>query len=239
VSQSLPPVPAEPTTFKELFAFYHDYVKMMYSAVQTQNALPVELLFELHAALDHVSRHWTYDEPESEAVRRAFGHLKRCCLDIFKLKVKEARAQYDQICAIETGDIDNGRYRPAMLSLFVRIKRRATEARRAEGDNLGPVGAMKAFDLWQDVVLDCMEFESEFYLHTALPWAKRRGWMRSASTFGLGVATSIVAAVICTIWSGWLDGSPLKAKLVEFGFVSVSSAVQTPAPSRSEPPKLK
>lgn len=53
----LPAPPKEPSNIAELFAFYHDYVKVLYSAVQTENALPQEVLFELNAAFDHLSRH--------------------------------------------------------------------------------------------------------------------------------------------------------------------------------------
>ncbi len=52
------PSKRRPTTFEELFAFYHQYVKLLYSDVQTQNVLPAETLFEMNAAFDHVSRHW-------------------------------------------------------------------------------------------------------------------------------------------------------------------------------------
>jgi len=52
-----------PKTFEELFKFYLDYVKPLYSGIQVRNALPYEVLFELNAALDHISRKWTYREP--------------------------------------------------------------------------------------------------------------------------------------------------------------------------------
>ena len=71
-----------PTTFADLFKFYHEHVKILYSSVQVENVMPVELLFELNAALDHVSRHWCYGESEKEAVEKAYSHLKRCCLDV-------------------------------------------------------------------------------------------------------------------------------------------------------------
>ena len=50
-------MPGKPKKFEELFKFYHEYVKLLYSSVQAGGSLPAEVLFELNAALDHVSRH--------------------------------------------------------------------------------------------------------------------------------------------------------------------------------------
>src|SRR5690242_4609010 len=98
----------KPKTFPDLFKFYHEYVKLLYSSVQTRNALPVETLFELNAALDHISRHWAYNESEAEVVDKALSHLKRSCLDIFRLKVKEQREQFKELRKVDTSIIDNG-----------------------------------------------------------------------------------------------------------------------------------
>ncbi|MGH8556041.1 MAG: hypothetical protein ACRESZ_00995 [Methylococcales bacterium] len=100
--------PSKPQTLTQLFEFYHEYVKVLYSYVQTENTLPSETLFELNAALDHISRMWIYSESEEEVVAQAYGHLKRSCLDIFKLKIREIRGQYDELRKIDTSTIDNG-----------------------------------------------------------------------------------------------------------------------------------
>jgi hypothetical protein len=49
-----------PKNLQELFEFYFDFVKPLYSEIQTRNELPYETLFELNAAFDHVSRIYTY-----------------------------------------------------------------------------------------------------------------------------------------------------------------------------------
>lgn len=49
----------------------------------------MEILFELNAALDHLSRHYTYKESEAEAVAKAYAHMKRACLDVFKITLRE------------------------------------------------------------------------------------------------------------------------------------------------------
>lgn len=174
----LPAPPKEPSNIAELFAFYHDYVKVLYSAVQTENALPQEVLFELNAAFDHLSRHWTYGEPEGKVVHKCYGHLKRSCLDIFKISVREARKKFDELRKLDTSDIDNGEYDRKLLALFAEIRSGATAARKLEGNgNSDPDGPIKAFDAWQPVYANCLRLETEFYHHDALDWAKRR-WFK-------------------------------------------------------------
>jgi hypothetical protein len=175
----LPLPPAEPRTFAELFRFYHQYVKVLYSLVQTENALPVEVLFELNAALDHLSRHWVYGQSEARVVSLAYGHLKRSCLDIFKIAVREARQQYDQLRRIDTSAIDNGDFDRGLHALFAEIRAGAIEARRLEGDTRADgVGPIQAFDRWQPVFEACLRLEADFFLHPALDWAKKRFWKR-------------------------------------------------------------
>lgn len=175
----LPRSTKEPRTIAELFDFYHNYVKVLYSAVQTQNVLPQEVLFEINAAFDHLSRHWTYSESEEDAVRKCYGHLKRSCLDIFKISVREARTQYDELRRIDTSTIDNGEFDKKLLALFAEIRLGATMARNMEGNGSSDLeGSIKAFDAWQPVYANCLRLEDDFYHHSALDWAKRRWWLK-------------------------------------------------------------
>ncbi len=197
----IPTPPRKPKTLDELFEFYHNYVKVLYSFVQTENKLPNETLFELNAALDHISRKWIYSESEEEVVSQAYGHLKRSCLDIFKLKVKETRDQYDELRKIDTSAVDNGRFDIELRELFNRIRKGATEARRFEGDKTGDGdGPIKAFDRWQPVFADCLELTETYYLHKDLPWAKRRYWRHNLTNwiiaFGIGALSSFLVTLI-------------------------------------------
>jgi len=99
-----------PKTFEELFEFYDSYVKILYSSVQTENALPQEVLFEINAAFDHISRYWVLGESEEQAVSKAYSHLKRSCLDIFKIATKKAIDQYNELRQLDTSVIDNGEF---------------------------------------------------------------------------------------------------------------------------------
>lgn len=187
----------EPRTTKELFAFYHNYVKVLYSAVQTENALPQEVLFEINAAFDHLSRMWIYGESEEQVVKRAYGHLKRSCLDIFKVAVREARRQFDELRKIDTSAIDNGEFDKRLLELFSLIRSGATQARSMEGNGqTTPDGPIKAFEAWQPVYANCLRLEENFYHHKALDWAKRRWWLKYWKSTLIAVVLSGIAGAI-------------------------------------------
>jgi hypothetical protein len=189
-------MPEHPESFEELFRFYHDYVKLLYSSVQVENHLPVELLFELNAALDHVSRHWIYKESENETVRLAYSHLKRCCLDVFKLRVKTAIDQYNELRRIDLSIVDNGTFENRLRALIQKIKQGASEARRMEGRTKEEKdGSIQAFAAWEPVFADCVRLEKEFYYHSSIDWAKRRGFWRSTKALVYYVLTTAIVMV--------------------------------------------
>ncbi len=184
-----------PSTIDDLFKFYHEYVKLLYSYVQTQDTLPQETLFEINAAFDHLSRHWTIGESAEDACSKAYGHLKRSCLDVFKIKLRETRNQYDELGLIDTSSIDNGDYDRDLHLAFNKIRHDATEARRVEGqkdDN----DAVPAFELWEDVFIQCLDFEKKYFLHDRLDWAKRRKLLQALKHMWTGVAIAVVAWAI-------------------------------------------
>ena len=123
----------KPQTIEDLFKFYHEYVKLLYSSIQADGKLPDETLFELNAALDHISRFWVYGEPESEVVHKAYSHFKRSCLDIFKLKVKDNAIHFSELRELDTSFLDNGDFDGKLIAARHKIKKNSIEARRLEG----------------------------------------------------------------------------------------------------------
>jgi hypothetical protein len=177
----------EPKNFAELFIFYNDFVKILYSSVQIENALPVELLFEINAALDHISRRWTYHEEEEQVVARAFGHFKRACLDVFKIKLRDTRKQYDELLKIDTGVIDNGEFDRELRQLWYGISTQAINARRLEGRTAKNDETVPHFELWKEVFDQCDRLEKDFYLNKNIEWAKKRASRHSWSKWLLGL----------------------------------------------------
>ena len=70
----------------KVFDFYHKIVKPLYVEIEARgNSLPIELLFESYAALDHLSRIHSDGADAEKCVDKALSHLKRGTLDVFKL----------------------------------------------------------------------------------------------------------------------------------------------------------
>jgi hypothetical protein len=190
-----------PASFKELFEFYYETVKPLYSTVQLTNELPVEVLFELNAALDHVSRHWAYGETEADVSDKAYAHLKRSCLDIFKLRLKDAIDQFRQLRNIDTSIIDNGEFDRRLINLMAEIKAGARDARAKEGNTQeDDEQAIYAFELWSPVYANCVSLEKDFFNNQHVDWARKKEsrskWVERGYGFVLGVISSIIASFI-------------------------------------------
>jgi hypothetical protein len=165
----------QPKTVAELYKFYYDVVKPLYSAVQVDNVLPTETLFELNAAFDHLSRHWFYGEAEDASVEKAYSHLKRSCLDIFKLQLKATREQYDHLLKIDTSLLDNGEFDSKMHKLFLEIRIGAKGARLWEGQTKhDDLAGIKAFENWYPVYEKCIQFEEQIYNHPKIGWVRKK-----------------------------------------------------------------
>lgn len=203
-----------PKTYGELFAFYDEYVKILYGSIQAENILPTEVLFEINAAFDHLSRAWIYNESEETVVYKAHSHLKRSCLDIFKLRVKQILDQYKELGEIDTSIIDNGEYDREMRSLAHEIKTGAALARRFEGKPSAEAYEVASFSLWQPVFDKCETFEKKFYRHSKIDWAKKKHRMFAVREFVLGILmtgiadaalsgplTSLIEKTSGTIWA--------------------------------------
>ncbi len=192
-----------PANIAELYDFYHSFVKRLYSVVQAENTLPAEVLYEIHAAFDHITRIENFNEPEEQAVRKAYSHFKRACLDVYKIYFRDSLDMYEELKRIDTSAIDNGEFDYKVKHLIDSIRKNATEARRLEGDKSQDTAEkVLAFDRWQLVARECQEFRNSFYLHHAIPWAKRKNKKRDWTLFGLGIFTSILCGVVGNwIWT--------------------------------------
>ena len=220
-----------PKTLAELFDFYHNYVKILYADICTQNTLPDETLFELNAALDHISRHWAYGETEEAVVKKAYSHLKRSCLDVFKIRVQDARREFDELRKIDTSVLDNGEFDRNLIVLFSKIRSDATEARSREG-MLDENEEIPAFDLWGNVHANCTKLHTEFYLHKSIPWAKRRDFAKSFTanlvSFIIGVASSYL------VWA--ITSQSLYPKLVRQTTVQAAIPIKAVTPTKAATP---
>ena len=196
----------QPETFVELFEFYQSKVKLFYSAVQAENELPTEILFEINAAFDHVSRYHVYGQSEEEVVAKAYSHLKRACLDVFKIILRDTLTMVAELEKLDISLIDNGAYEKELKALEHSIKQRAIEARRQEGEPMTAETDLEvpAFALWLPVFEDCLKLQEEFYYHPAVDWAKKKGRWMSSKALIISVIASGLVGVALTKLVDWL-----------------------------------
>ena len=193
--------PDPPHTVAQVFTLYYDQFKPLYNGIQAHGSVPVELLFEVVAAWDHLSRHWEYEQPEAACADRAASHIKRATFDAYKHFLRIATDEYDILKKVDTSIIDNGTFDGNMHTLISEIRIESAIARTAEGDT-GVDGWSNAFDAWSSVYSKCERFHKEFFLNPAVEWAKRKqvkwGWYKWTRVFLTGVLASLCAWAVTT-----------------------------------------
>jgi len=182
-------------TFDDLFQFYYSNTKILYSFVQRNAKLPQEVLFEINAAFDHIARHYYTENPQEEGdvVEKALSHLKRSCLDIFKLALTEANKQCDEINRLDLSIIDNGDgvFIKELKHLVRGIREKSEEARLKEGTDFD-----YAYNVWSEMFLDCMKLEKEFYYSEKLQWAKKKRIRQFIYEIPYNVLNNLISYVI-------------------------------------------
>lgn len=184
-------------TVKEVFEFYNDIVKVLYAEVQAiGNQLPVELLFEIHAAFDHLKRYYVNGEDESESASKAYSHLKRGLLDAFKLILKKFNDNYKRINSINGLDlVDNGQFIVDLIAVKMEIINAATKARYEESN----MDKTTAFEHWLTVFDLIKSAESKFFDLRKMEWAKREH-KRQRKTYSIfAILISIIGSMIGTL----------------------------------------
>lgn len=191
----------KPQNEGELFAFYKAHVKPLYSAVQASDNLPLETLHEITAAFDHLSRIHTDNVDVQGEMDRVYSHLKRSCLDIYKIKLKETNEQYRSLHRFGRAltIIDNGAYVTGMERLYQSIRERAKSARLEESlQRNDPYACEPHFGIWQGVYNDCCAFEKDFFEHPGVAWAK----LKMLSYNALGIILPVIAAMALEYFFG-------------------------------------
>lgn len=182
-------------TEKDVYQFYTEKIKILYSEIEAQNnILPIELLFEILAAFDHLKRFHIDNENEEKCAAKAYSHLKRGALDAFKLKLKYHNCQYNKIMQPnkDLRLIDTGSFLPCMLNAHREITQTAKNARLTEGVN----DIDKAFENWEKTSLLIDDFEDTYFNSEKLDWAKTQNLVKKRSQFLIGIITGVFASAI-------------------------------------------
>jgi len=124
-------------SFKDLFDFYYEEYTPLYSDVSAGNKLSQETLFEVTAAFNHVARYYLpfsdAERNESYHAKKALSHLKRACLDLYKINYADTKEMYDKLCKLPIHLIDNGEFERELHKLFSETRAMAKMARNLEG----------------------------------------------------------------------------------------------------------
>ncbi len=193
---------SKPETIKDVFQFYHDQFKPLYSEFEAEAVISDATLFEIAAAMDHVSRYWIYNEAEKDVADRSAGHLKRGCFDLFKRAVERASDQYDILKHTDTSIIDNGEFTGSVISTWLSIRDGAKEARLAEGNSTNDWH--KAFELWGPVYQKCKQFERTYYANPKVEWARHKETKRVWKFRWEQVVISFIAGIVATFFCQWI-----------------------------------
>jgi hypothetical protein len=181
-----------PEDLGQLFDFYYQYVKPLYSSVQLENEIPSEVLFELNAALDHISRIYKYNDPPENSCEKAYGHFKRACLDMYKIKLRDHTVQWKDLLTIDVSLIDNGQFEGKMKRARAAIKEKAAQARNEEGD------PSAGFEHWTEVYEACANFERDFFENPGVTWVrqvKKKSLLAWGKEQVWGIALGMVVAI--------------------------------------------
>ncbi|MCL2800387.1 MAG: hypothetical protein FWD28_01330 [Treponema sp.] len=182
-------------TEKDVYNFYNEKVKILYSEIEArENTLPVELLFEIHSAFDHLKRFHIDGEQESQCADRAFSHLKRGMLDAFKLKLKYHNKDYEKLLKMKADLhlIDNGMFWPSLLSKRTEIIILAKEARLYEGKK----EIDGAFDNWYKTSELIDQFENDYFKSPKIQWAKKQYLFRRFTNVIIGLIVGVIGGII-------------------------------------------
>jgi hypothetical protein len=189
-----------PATIKSVFEFYAEKVKPVYSrVVATYNKLPIELLFEIHSAFDHLKRFFLGESTEEECAEKAISHLKRGALDGFKLDLKAFNDEYLDVIAKHKDAlnlVDNGTFFNECVKTRQEILALAEKAR----SEYCATDLTESFETWSQVSLKIKFFRKNcFSKMPAIEWAKisHHKFLNRDRVIGLilGIMASLIAAL--------------------------------------------
>ena len=182
-------------TEKDVFQFYNDYVKILYSEIEARNnTLPVELLFEIHSAFDHLKRIYIDKDDLETCSQKAYSHLKRGLLDAFKLKLKYFNDDCNKLLCkkVDLRIIDSGTYLIDLLRDKKVIFDKAKSARLNESQK----DIDKAFEYWCETSGLINTFEDKYFDSEKIKWAEKQSFFHFGANFLLGIITGIIGSII-------------------------------------------
>lgn len=189
---------------KDAFEFYREYVKPLYCEIEARdNTLPVELLFEIHAAFDHLRRYFVDGENEATAVHKAISHLKRGALDAFKLKLKFFHDDFQSLVKsdVDFDLVDNGKFLPNLLADKDKIINLAKQSRLSESID----DPAKAFELWSSTSLAINDFYATYMSdQNKIEWARKKTFKLWNKDTRKGIVIGLITGLASSYLIWWI-----------------------------------
>ena len=192
----------------DAYVFYQDYVKPLYCEIEARNnTLPVELLFEIHAAFDHLRRFYVDGEDEEASTIKALGHLKRGSLDAFKLKLKYFNEDIGGLKKkIDFTIIDSGKFYPNLISDKNNIVQLAKRARLLESKE----GHVEAFEYWSMTSIAIDEFYEKYLADKEkLTWARRQTVLLNLKDSWRAFVVGLLSGIASSLFVWWMTNQTL------------------------------
>ena len=186
-------------TEKDLYSFYNEKVKVIYSWIEAKNNnISVELLFEIHAAFDHLKGYHLGEIAEEEACKEAMSHLRRGMLDAFKLKLKYFNTDFDMYIG-KNSDIleiiDNGEFTKDLYKNKADIENNGTHARMSESQG----NIDDAFENWCRVSVLIDGFSKKYFSEEKILWAKSKKKTQIIKERIIGIVIGLIVGVLGSI----------------------------------------
>ncbi len=187
---------------KELFLFYNEYFKPLYSETESRsNEIPLESLFEVHAAFDHLKRIYIDNEDSKFCCEKAKSHLIRAVLDFYKLKLRDFHNDIKAFLEkpINFSIIDNGEFYQNLIQDRGKIAKLAKTARLSESSE----NKDAAFNNWAEVSYAIDKFEDDYINNEKVVWAydhqKKIEKSQTRRQFFIGFILTILGVVLGVI----------------------------------------
>ena len=184
----------------QCYSQYGEIIKPLIAEIEAQcEKIPLQLLNEIRAFNDHISRCY-YGDPEETYINtqidKAQRHITRITLDCFKalnVIMYEKISNYEhQTRHVDLTVIDNGLFFPRYSALKREAASLVYKAKREEAKNVD-----RALSLYQDAYNKYCEVTSLIAENTEKTrWAKVKTYSHKALTVILWILSIVISAVV-------------------------------------------
>lgn len=204
----------------EMYDIYNTIIKPLIADIEASyNSIPQELLNEIRAYNDHLSRIFSKssnDEIIDTQLSKAFSHIKRLVYDCYKYLIVYTKHYIDtqekKLKHIDLTVIDNGRFHTEYMDLEKDAHTKEIEAKKVETKNES-VGNFEDNVLnYQKAYEAYVKLEDFLYVNTQkINWAKRKFYKNKV----LAIIGSLMLFILGAIASLFIENLPFVQGVID------------------------